>query len=262
MNTYEFASCIDRFLYDYSDSSYIGRKNRGSYAQINVKDKYSFIVEKEGKIGTHGDLSFMVNSGRTPNYYYGKEGMNLRSGKKLNCISNTNISYELEYLIKYWSSEDVTRCLVVKTFIPLLTKYHTVMMNEYTLHKLYDTSLKKIISLIDAIESSVPAVYKNVMCRKTEMGLCVSREDSRVNRDMRSYSFCKCHYGVVPARSINATIKSGHHQDEYLPILKELKELYSQPHRNLLRRRECEKVVANKLPVDCTSVVFTFISKY
>lgn len=236
MNTYEFTYTIDRFLYDYSDSSYIGRKNRVSYADINTKNDKFIMAEKQGKLGVHGKHSFMVNSGRKPNYYYSKtEGMELRSGKKLNCFANTNILYEMKYLNNTLSNEVRGRwCLSVKRLILILTKYHAVMLNDNTLHKLYDISLDKINAIITAIERSTPAVYKNVTCTKTEdMGLRVSHEDARVQRE-KGFSFCKCHYGVVPARSNTATIKSGHHQDEYITILKELKELYSQPHPNLL----------------------------
>lgn len=233
------------------------------------------LLKDFGAFRMHGKYASTFHPGRKlPNEYYcpPSEGMTLRSGKKLNCISGSFLYNHGMDLTQNWYRQfnnPEERCFQVKKAIWFWENYYHVLSQNYTMDGLYSMSLTKINEFISQIEKSSPAVYmeRNFEIYTDEDGYDCYNVDFLAPMPERppsetGYVFCNCNYTVIK-NGQRAIDQCGHHMDEFLLKLKDLKKKYSRPHRKTInekmKARRSLILLGNKTIEDCAREIFSFL---
>ena len=238
--------------YDNEDSTdYEYYKNMEQAFQINIKTL--------GRFGTNGKYASSFHAGRIPNEYYCQpvDAMTLRSGKKLNYITDSYLGRDVSDLFNKWNGEIDGRCYSMKKFIWFCENYYYIISSAHNLHSLYKTVTLKINEFIQMIDNSPPAIYKERNFEIVDGTYIITHQEDMPTRQSSNYIFCACHYTVVK-NGKKAIEQKGHHQDQYLPRLKTLLAKYSRPHRSSTET-ETFKLVSDRTNSDCAELIFSFI---
>ena len=222
----------------------------------------SFHTHKNfGNFRIHGKYVSAFHPGKIPNEYYCKrdEAMTLRSGKKLNYVTESYFWWDAQDLFNEWDGIE-RRCSSIKNCGWFLENYYYLISTAYSQVDLYEMIANKLKDFIGKIESSPPAVYKKRNFEKKEdlhgPIYMINHDEPMPTRKLDGYVFCNCHYTTIKGNT--AIEQCGHHQDEFLPKLKRLLVKYSRPHRRTTDA-EAFNIVTSRTNSDCAGLIFSFI---
>lgn len=220
---------------------------------------------KLGKFNVHGKYASTFHPGKLPNEYYcsNKEAMELRSGRKLNYISNSCFFQDSTEVIQSFNTR--LTCLNLKKFIWFLENYHYISSTCYELIALYDVLRRKIREFLCHLEKSKKGIYmkRDFTTKQEEDGeiyYLIDTSEPMQERDTEqkpdTIVFCKCHYTEIIGNK--AIEKDGHHTEEFIPKLRNLLKMYSKLHRKTTDSQTFN-FVNRRLNEDCGRLIFTFI---
>ena len=233
------------------------------------------LLKNFGAFRVHGKHVSTFHAGRKQfNEYYCSqdEAMKLRSGKKLNYLSK---SFFYEHVVDMLAGfnngrlDPSERCFQAKKAIWFWENYYHILSQNYAMDAMYAMCLTKINEFISQIEKSSPAVYmeRNFEIYTDEDGYDCYNVDFLAPMPERppsetGYVFCNCNYTVIK-NGQRAIDQCGHHADEFLLKLKDLKKKYSRPHRKTvdekMKARRSLILLGNKTNEDCAREIFAFL---
>jgi hypothetical protein len=184
-------------------------------------------------------------------YYYSKsKGMTLRSGKTINCITNTKFAFDtnqLNYAIDViMKNNNVNKCRIVQNFINYLNYYYLLLKNNINLITFYYNVKRKLERVIIQLNKLISNNVNICMCKfigykKINETIHINNIIYTENNEIVTYLPM---YKVV------------HSLNDRLVVIKLLKGKYSAIHNSHIKLFNLLVEVTN---LDCSNKIFEYL---